>query len=160
MIRRHLLALVCVASGGALAIVCAFMVFNFVQLAQAQTFVRDFVRQAVDHGSHMPLPAVAPGAGASLSRDRMVKLLDRAQQIGPFVSVQASSCAVQTDAHNLCTGQLLACVVDGTGRAGAFEAAVAMCRGGDLAPYLLAASTWTLLFTSGDPAEAQDRSRI
>ena len=160
MIRRNAIPVICVVLAGFLAACCGFIVFNFMRLAEAEGFADAFVRQAVAEGPAMDLPTIAPAAREALSRESMTVALKRARQIGPLTSVEASSCVLQGAADNLCGGQLFACIVQGTGRGGGFQADVAMCRGGNFEPYRLAGARWTFRFTNGEPIASDDRSPI
>lgn len=160
MVRRNALVCVCLCCGVALALACAFMVFNFMRLAEAQSFAQDFVRDAVERGSAVAPSDTVSAAAGGIARDMMIKALDRAKRIGPVVDIDPASCAVQSDAHNICGGQIMVCIVRGTGREGAFEADVAMCRGDNTDRYRLAATHWALDFTNGEPVDDQDRSHL
>jgi hypothetical protein len=86
----------------------------------------------------------------------MAAMLKRAQQIGPLISIDSSVCAVEANPDGLCRGQLLGCVVRGTGRNGGFEARLAMCRNGNFARYRLVRTAWRFRFFNGEPLESQD----
>lgn len=160
MVRRNALMIVCLGCAGTLALACALMVLNFVRLAEAQSLAQNFVREAVEKGSAMRLPDIAPAAASAVSRETMLKALDRARRIGPLIDAGQPSCAVEADVHTLCAGQIMVCIIKGTGREGAFEADVAMCRGNDTESYRVATTRWTLDFTDGEPVEEQDRSHL
>ena len=160
MVRRNVLMVVCLCGCGLVAFACTFMVFNFLRLAQAQTFAQDFVREVVEKGSAITPPDIAPAAASAISHATMTKALDRAKQIGPLVDIDPASCAVQSDVHNICGGQIMVCIVRGSGREGAFEADVAMCRGNDTDRYRLATIHWAFDFAHGEPMDGQDRSHL
>ena len=139
--------------GAAVLGFCGLLVFNFTRLAEAETVVNQFVRDAVAEGSGMHLPALAPSTDPALTPDKLDAMLTRAHQIGPMIAIHSTSCAVETDA-GLCGGQTFACAVRGLGHGGASEADVLLCRSGDLQPYKLAGSHWIFHFTNGEPIAA------